>query len=106
MMLVSFLNSFKRGLFNEKNPCVAVEDKIEKYIQILLPLYIFTNDIQSIKSTIGCIVPSILTISYANLDRMILDDENQNLLRNNLIHFIKQKFEFELTSKVYLVSAL
>ena len=106
MMLVSYLKSYKRGLFNNANKCAATEEEIEKYVQILLPMYIFTNDAQSNKASIACIVPSILSIINANLDRMVLADENQNLFRDNLIFFIKKKFEFELTSKIYLVAAL
>jgi hypothetical protein len=106
MMLISYLKSYKKGLFNHENKCAVKEEEIEKYIQILLPMYIFTNDAQSNKASIACIIPSILSIINANLDRMVLSDENQNLFRNNLIFFLKQKFEFELTSKIYLVAAL
>ena len=106
MMLFSYLKSYKKGLFNHENKCAVKEEEIEKYIQILLPKYIFTNDAQSNKASIACIIPSILSIIHANLDRIVLSDEDQNLFRNNLICFLKQKFEFELTSKIYLVAAL
>jgi len=68
-------------------------------------MYIFTNDIQSKNSSIACIVPSILSIIYANLDRMVLNDSHQSEFRDNLIFFIKKKFDYELNSKVYLVAA-
>ena len=106
MMLISYLKSYKRGIFHNEYKCVATEEEIEKYVQILLPMYMFTNDAQSNKASIACIVPSILSLIYSNLDRMILEDENQNLFRDNLIFFLKMKFEFELTSKIYLVAAL
>ena len=92
MMLFSYLKSYKKGLFNHENKCAVKEEEIEKYIQILLPMYIFTNDAQSNKASIACIIPSILSIIHANLDRIVLSDEDQNLFRNNLIFFLKQKF--------------
>ena len=106
MMLISYLKSYQKGVFTNENKCAASENELEKYIQILLPMYIFTNDSQSEKATIASVVPSILSIIYANLDRMVLDNVDQNLFRNNLIFFIKKKFEYELTSKTYLVAAL
>jgi hypothetical protein len=106
MMLISYLKSYKRGIFTEKNVCAASEEEIEKYIQILLPMYIFTNDTQSNKSSIACVIPSILTIIYANLDRMVLEDKDQSLFRDNMIFFLKKKFEFELNSKIYLVASI
>ena len=106
MMLISYLKSYKRGIFDELNKCVASEEEIEKYIQILLPMYIFTNDTQSSKSSIALVIPSILSIIYANLDRMVLEDENQSLFRDNLMFFLKKKFDFELNSKIYLVAAI
>ena len=106
MMLFSYLKSYKRCIFNDYNKCPVSEEEIEKYIQILLPMYIFTNDIQSKTSNISCIIPSLLSIIYANLDRMVLADANQSEFRDNLIYFIKQKFEYEMNSKVYLVAAI
>ena len=41
MMLVSYLESYKKGLFNHENKCAVKEEEIEKYIQILLPMYIY-----------------------------------------------------------------
>ena len=68
-MLISYLKSYKRGIFTEKNVCAAYSDiqilLIRKYIEILLPMYIFTNDTQSNKSSIACVIPSFLTIIYA-----------------------------------------
>jgi hypothetical protein len=106
MMLFSYLKSYKRGVFDSDNLCVVPKHEIEKYIQILLSMHIFTNDIQSKNSSIVCIVPSILSIIYANLDRMVLNDSHQSEFRDNLIFFIKKKFDYELNSKAYLVAAL
>jgi hypothetical protein len=88
MMLFSYLKSYKWGVFDSDNLCVVPEHEIEKYIQILLPMYIFTDDIQSKNSSIACIVPSIISIIYANLDRMVLNDSHQSEFRDNLIFFI------------------
>ena len=106
MMLISYLKSYQKGVFNNEYKCAASENELEKYIQILLPMYIFTNDSQSEKATIASVVPSILSIIYANLDRMVLENVDQNLFRDNPIFFIKKKFEYELISKTYLVAAL
>jgi hypothetical protein len=76
MMSISYLKSYKRGVYDCQKKSVASEEEIEKYIQILLPMYIFTNDTQSAKSSIACIIPSVLSIIHANLDRMVLKDEN------------------------------
>ena len=46
MMLISYLKSYKKGIFTSENKCVGKEEEIEKYVQILLPMYIFTNDAQ------------------------------------------------------------
>jgi hypothetical protein len=89
MMLISYLKSYQKGVLNNENKCAASENELEKYIQILLPMYIFTNDSQSEKATIASVVPCILSIINANLDRMVLDNVDQNLFRNNLIFFIK-----------------
>ena len=75
-------------------------------MKILSPLYIFTNDMQSDDANISYVVPSILTLIHANLDRMVLPIAEQDEFRNNLIQYIKHKFNFELTSKVYLVAAV
>ena len=70
-------------------------------IQILL-LYAFSNDLQNDMAHIGLVIPAVLSLIYENLDRMILNDENQNKFRNDLIKYLKIKFEFELSSKEYL----
>ena len=37
---------------------------------------------------------------------MVLENSNQNEFRNNLIYFLKSKFDDELSSKTYLVSSI
>ncbi len=46
--------------------------------------YIYTNDIQAIEANISQVAPSILSIIYGNLDRMVINDINQNDFKNNL----------------------
>jgi hypothetical protein len=105
-MLYSYLKAYRRKVFNNDYACPIDEKEIEEYLQILLPLYIFTNDIQSDDSNISIIVPSLLEVIYGNLGRMQLQDKNQDELRQYLIHFILKKFEYEMTSAIYLAASV
>jgi hypothetical protein len=58
---------------------------VEDYIQILLPLYSFSTDLQSDKAHIGLVIPALLLLIYETLDRMDLKDENQNQFRNEYL---------------------
>lgn len=102
-MLICILKS---NIFNHDYICPISKNEIQEYLQILAPLYLFTNDLQSDKANISSVVPAILVIIHANLERMVLQDQNQNEFRNNLVAFIKHKFSYELNSKVYLVAAI
>lgn len=106
MMLYSYLKGFEENIFSEDFECPFTKDMIEQYFQILLPVYIFTNDIQSISSDISMIIPSILTLIHENLEKMCLTDENQIDFRNSLVSYLKSKFEYELSSQIYLVSSV
>lgn len=105
-MLFTFYKSYTKGIFNENYVCPQSQDEILKYLQILLPFYVYTNDIQAVGANISQVVPSILSIIYANINRMVIKDKNQNEFRNNLIYFLKEKFNYELHSPIYLVAAL
>ena len=72
----------------------------------MLPLYAFSNDLQSDKAYIGLVVPAVLSLIFDNLDRIVLTDEHQNTFRNDLIKYLKIKFNDELSSKEYLVPAV
>jgi hypothetical protein len=99
-------NFFKRNLFDEDTPLPVDIHQIESYMQILLPLYAFSNDLQSDKAHIGLVVPAVLSLIFDNLDRMVLTDEHQNTFRNDLIKYLKIKFNDELSSKEHLVAAV
>ncbi len=58
---------------------------MEDYIQILLPLYSFSTDLQSDKAHIGLVITALLLLIYETLDRMDLKDENQNQFRNEYL---------------------
>lgn len=87
-MLFSILKAFRAGLFNAENPCPVEIKDIEIFVQILLPVYIMTNDIQSNKSNISIIVPAVLSLVYGNLDRMVFTEEKYEVFRRHLIKFI------------------
>ena len=107
MMLFTFLKSYQRNVFTNNNHQCPVElHQIEAYVIILLPLHMFTKEMQSFTANISQVLPAIITILYENLDRMILNDSLQDSFRNALIHFLKVKFDYELNSKVYAVAAI
>jgi len=105
-MLYSIYKAYKQNLYDETNQLQFDIIEIESYIQILLPLYAFSNDLQNDMAHIGLVIPAVLSLIYENLDRMVLNDENQNKFRNDLIKYLKIKFEFELSSKEYLVASV
>lgn len=105
-MLFSMHKAYERKVFDSNYECPVSNEEIKCYLKILSPVYLFTNDMQSNEANISFVVPSVLALIYANLDRMILPVADQSLFRDNLIRFIKHKFSYELTSKVYIVSAL
>ena len=106
IMLASILKAFKNKVFSNDHSCPVPIDKIKEYFLILAPCYIFTNDMQFKDSNISLVVPSIITIIYDNLDRMILNDQDQSKFRDTFISALLKRFEFELNSKVYLVAAV
>lgn len=105
-MLLTYLKSFQKGIYNGDYACPIEREQIEHYIQICLPLYLFTNDLQSCKANISCVLPGILALLNENLSRMVLLDENENQFRQALIKNIKFKFAFELNSSIYIAAAL
>jgi len=77
-MLYSVLVAYKRKVFSDdyKKKLPFEINIIEDYVQILLPLYAFSQDMQSNKAHIGLVVPGLLALVYETLDRMVLKDEN------------------------------
>jgi hypothetical protein len=106
MMLFSFWRSYKRGVFSDEYRCPVPMLEIEKYLQILLPLYILSKNFQAKNSSICVVFSSILTVINSNLDRMVIEEPNQNLFRCTLIKYLKEKFKYELSSDVYQVASL
>jgi len=96
-MLYSVYKAYKQNLYDETNQLPFDIIEIESYIQILA-LYAFSNDLQNDMAHIGLVIPAVLSLIYENLDRMVLNDENQNKFRNYLIKYLKIKFEFESPS--------
>ena len=106
LMLYSFWKSYDKKVFSETYPCPVDLIQIEKYLQILLPIYILSKNFQAANSSICVVFSSLLTVINSNLDRMVISDPNQNMFRCTLIKYLKQKFEYELNSDVYQVAAL
>ena len=104
-MLVSYLKSYKSNIFSDQYKCPQSEEEISAYINILLPIFALTNELQGTTSNITVLLPSLLGALHS-LKNFKLSDENQCELRNNLVHFIQLKFDFELKSNVYAASSL
>jgi hypothetical protein len=79
---------------------------IEKYLQILLPLFIVSKNFQSKHSSICTVIPSLLMTIHATLWRMILVDDNQHRFRLALVKFMHVKFAHELKSDTYHAAAI
>ena len=75
---------------------------IEIYIQILLPAYAFHLGLQGSRSSICDVVPGVLHLKN-KWSKLVVDDQARELCYF-LVHFIQEKFEYELTSPVYLVN--
>jgi hypothetical protein len=79
---------------------------IEKYLQILLPLFIISQNFQSKESSICTVIPSLLMTIHATLMRMILHDDEQNTFRLALVKYMHVKFKHELNSDTYHAAAI
>ena len=44
IQLSAYFKSYKKGVFSSNYQCSQTQEEIEKYLQLLLPLYIYTND--------------------------------------------------------------
>lgn len=63
-------------------------------MKLIFKFYFHTYDL----AHISLVVPAFLAY------RMVLNDENKNKSRNYLIKYLKIEFNFELSSKEYLVA--
>jgi hypothetical protein len=58
-MLFGILKAHRAGLFGTDNPCPVPIKDVEIFLQILKPVFVISTDIQSNKSNISIVVPSI-----------------------------------------------
>ena len=103
-MLVSFLKSYKRGIFTTAYPCPQSEQEIAAFVEILLPIYSLNIDLQHTIANISLVAPCILAIIYT-LGKLQLTNPAHNEFRKNLISHVKVKFSAELSSNVYSAAA-
>lgn len=105
-MFLSFWKSYDRGVFVGQYTCPYSMEVIEKYLQILLPLFIISQNFQSKDSSICTVIPSLLMTIHATLMRMILRDDDQNTFRLALVKYMLVKFKHELKSDTYQAAAV
>ena len=100
--LYSVYKAYKRGL--ALDGCPLTLEKVEFYLQILLPSYRFSIGFQRTKSIIGEVLPAVLLLcnTYAKLATNI---EFQPICLT-MIESFKYKFDYELNSNIYLVATL
>ena len=104
-MLVSYLKSYKAGIFVDSYTCPQTEVEIAAYITLLLPIYTLSNELQHKTANISIVVPALLTVLYT-LGKQSRSDENQETFRLHLISQIKAKFKDEFSSKVYMAASV
>ena len=97
-MLYTVVKANNKRIFNDEHKPPIEISLIKKYAQILLPVFIFMNDIQANHTNISHVVPSVLFMVYGALNRMQLDDEDQKIFRDSLIENYQSKFNYELNS--------
>jgi hypothetical protein len=100
LMLLSVKKAYDKGLFESFGCPVSLQD-IEKYLQILKPVYILSQQYQYNHSSIADVIPSLKQLMN-NLSTMIVDEKAQPLC-GYLITNILEKFNHELNSSVYKV---
>ena len=104
LLLKSFLNAYKKNAFSIDNPCPVSLEVIEKYLQILLPAYQFNLIMQRNPSTIAEVIPA-LKIMISKWNRFNVTGSYKKLC-SYLVKAFEHKFDYELKSDVYQVSAL
>jgi hypothetical protein len=107
---INLLLSTKRAyekeafLFSETE-CPVDLETIEIYIQILLPSYFTTLNWERNNSSIADVIPCVLFLIYA-WKKIDIQDIKAKELCYFLIHFIREKFKYEMESAIYQVSFL
>jgi len=79
-------------------------EKVEFYLQILLPAYRFNIGFQRTKSCIAEVVPALLTMF--NTWNKMSENVKYRTICEKLICCFRNKFEYELESSIYSVTAL
>ena len=108
------LIAYNRGAFDSNDElsqddanelkCPIEKDKVEIYLQILRPVYLFSLNLQSNHSTIANVIPGLLKVINI-LETMVLDPRPR-LLCSNMIKTLKAKFDFELNAPIYLAASV
>ena len=107
LMLESVRKAIKRKAFDktDKNrKCPVSLRLIETYLQILKPAYQMTINFQSNHSSIADLLVSLKRAIFTWENMNVIGDEKY--LCDLLVHFIKNKFDYELNSDVYKVIIL
>lgn len=103
--LKSIYNANKKiSNFSSHNDCPLTKENIEFYLQVLLPAYRFTIVFQQTSANISQVIPSLLSL-FNTWNKLALKKKYFSIC-NLLIDCFKNKFEYELNSNAYLVSAL
>lgn len=102
LMLVSIKKAQSRNALYETLP-VSIE-KVDIYIQIFKPVYLFNIYLQRSNSSIAEIGPGILNI-LNKWTRMVVPDEYHGLISSPM-EFHVYKFDYELNSRIYQVASI
>jgi hypothetical protein len=101
LLLLSVKKAYDKGMFESIGCPVSLQD-IEKYLLILKPVYILSQQYQYNRSSITDVIPSLKQL-INNLSTMIVD-ENAQPLCGYLITNILEIFHHELNSSAYKVT--
>jgi hypothetical protein len=102
LTVFSVYKAYKRGI--KMDGCPLSLEKIEFYLQILLPGYKFSIGFQRTKSSISEVLPSLLILF--NTWRKLSQNPRYKTICGKLITCFEDKFSYELNSNSYLVAAL
>ena len=107
LLLFSTKRAYDKGAFSDENAlvCPIQLDEIETYIEILLPAYFATLGWEKNHSSIADVIPQVLYLVHF-WEKLDVSDPLAKELCFFLIHFVRQKFEFELDSEIYQVKFL
>ncbi len=101
-MLLWAQSCFKKNIFNDTLICPVSREEIETYIQILLPAYSFNLGLQGSRSSICDVLPGVFHLKN-KWSKYVVDDKARELCYF-MVHFIQEKFSYELASPIYMVN--